>query len=208
MDKILVIDDSKMQANMLNAILEGDYAVTQAHTAEEGLNYAREGDFSLILLDVVMPGMDGFMLLKKLQEEVVTRQTPVILITSLSDIESEQCGLMLGAVDYIAKPFHPMIVKARVQTHIKLYKYRRQVEYQSMTDQLTGVANRRRHDRYSAIRWQEAARLQIPFSVCMFDIDHFKSYNDTFGHPAGDKVITSVAQAAAAAPTMQTARAM
>ena len=84
MDKILVIDDSKMQTNMLNAILEGDYAVTQAHTAEEGLNYAREGDFSLILLDVVMPGMDGFDLLKKLQEEVVTRRTPVILITSLN----------------------------------------------------------------------------------------------------------------------------
>ena len=66
-----------------------------------------------------------------------------------------------------------------------------------MTDQLTGVANRRRHDRYSLIKWQEATRLQIPFSVCMFDIDKFKVYNDTFGHPAGDKVIASVASTAA-----------
>ena len=198
MEKILVVDDSTVQASRLKAILEGDYDVVVAQTAEDGLRLASRESFSLILLDVVMPGMDGFMLLKKLQNEVITQHLPVILITSLADTEHEQLGLTLGAVDYIAKPFHPMIVKARVHTHIKLYQYRKQVEYQSMTDQLTGVANRRRHDRYSAIRWQEAARLQIPFSVCMFDIDHFKSYNDTFGHPAGDKVITSVAQAAAA----------
>ena len=85
----------------------------------------------------------------------------------------------------------------RSRTHIKLYQYRKQVEYQSMTDQLTGVANRRRHDRYSLVKWQEATRLHVPFSICMFDIDYFKVYNDTFGHPAGDKVITAVAQTAA-----------
>ncbi len=198
MEKILIVDDSVVQATQLKKILEDEYEITVAQTPIDGLRYASEnGDFSLILMDVVMPGMDGFMLLKKLQEEVVSRQTPVILITSLSDIESEQCGLMLGAVDYIAKPFHPMIVKARVQTHIKLYKYRRQVEYQSMTDQLTGIANRRRHDRYSEMKWQEAVRLQAPFSICMFDIDKFKVYNDTFGHPAGDRVIAEVARVAA-----------
>ena len=97
-------------------------------------------------------------------------------------------------MDYITKPFSPLIVKARVNTHIKLYNYRRQVEQQSMTDQLTGIANRRRYDRYSITKWHEAARLQIPLSICMFDIDHFKAYNDTFGHPAGDKVIASVAK--------------
>ena len=153
MDKILVIDDSKMQTNMLNAILEGDYAVTQAHTAEEGLNYAREGDFSLILLDVVMPGMDGFDLLKKLQEEVVTRRTPVILITSLNDVEHEEQGLTLGAVDYIAKPYHAPIVKARVNTHIKLYHYRRQIERQAMVDPMTGVPNRRSYNCCYASKW-------------------------------------------------------
>ena len=141
-----------------------------------------------------MPGMDGFTLLKKLQEEVITRNVPVILITTLSDVENEQRGLLLGAVDYIAKPFHQLIVKARVNTHIKLYNYRKQIEYQSRTDQLTGIANRREHDRYSLIRWKEAVRLQVPFSVCMFDIDRFKVYNDTFGHLAGDKVITAVAK--------------
>ena len=197
MERVLIVDDSAVQATQLKMILDDEYDVTIVQTAEEGLSHASSGNYSLVLLDVVMPGMDGFMLLKKLQEEVITQHLPVILITSLSDIEHEQRGLTLGAVDYIAKPFHPMIVKARVHTHIKLYQYRKQIEYQSMTDQLTGIANRRRHDRYSILRWQEAIRLQIPFSVCMFDIDNFKVYNDTFGHPAGDRVIANVAKTVA-----------
>lgn len=197
MEKILIIDDSLLQVAHLSSILNTDYDITAAHTAAEGLEYAKSGEYSLILLDIIMPDMDGFMLLKKLQEELVTQHVPVILITSLSDIESEERGLMLGAVDYIVKPFHPPIVKARVRTHIKLYQYRTQVEQQSMTDQMTGVANRRSHDINSIAKWNKASRLQIPFSVCMFDIDKFKVYNDTFGHPAGDKVIASVAQAVA-----------
>lgn len=194
MDKILIVDDSRLHATQLKSILEDVYEITIAQTAEDGLFYASTGVFSLVLLDVVMPGMNGFTLLKKLQEEIITKSIPVILITSLSAIEDEQYGFTLGAVDYITKPFHPLIVKARVNTHIKLYNYRRQVESQSKTDQLTGVANRRQHDYYSAVRWKEAVRLQVPFSVCMFDIDHFKGYNDTFGHPAGDKVIITVAK--------------
>lgn len=193
MEKILIVDDSIVQATQLRSILEVDYEITIAQTGEEGLHYASSEDFSLILLDVVMPGMDGFMLLKRLQEEIITRSIPVILITSLSDIENEQRGFTLGAVDYIAKPFHPIIVQARVNTHVKLYRYRKQVEQQSMTDQLTGIANRRWYDRYSASKWEEIVRLRLPFSICMLDIDYFKVYNDTFGHPAGDKVITAVA---------------
>ena len=197
MEKILIVDDSIVQAAQLKSILEDEYDVTVAQTAEEGLRRASGENYSLILLDVVMPGMDGFTLLKKLQEEIVTQSIPVILITSLSAVEHEQRGLVLGAVDYIAKPFNSLIVKARVNTHIKLYNYRRQVEQQSMTDQLTGIANRRRYDLYSVEKWHEAARLQTPFSICMFDIDHFKVYNDTFGHPAGDKVIAAVAKTVA-----------
>ena len=196
MENVLIIDDSMLQAAQLRSIIKDDYDVTIVETAEDGLEYANTGNYSLILLDVIMPGMDGFMLLKKLQEEDVTRHIPVILITSLADIQNEQRGLMLGAVDYITKPFHPLIVKARVNTHIKLYQYRKQIEHQSTTDQLTGVANRRRHDLFSALKWQEATRLQVPFSICMFDIDNFKMYNDTFGHPAGDKVIAEVAKTA------------
>ena len=181
MEKILIVDDSPTQAAQLKSILDMDYDVTVAQTATEGLSHASSGKFTLVLLDVVMPGMDGFTLLKKLQEEIVTQSIPVILITSLSDIEHEQLGLTLGAVDYM-------------NTHIKLYRYRKQIEYQSMTDQLTGIANRRQHDIFSIIKWNEATRLKVPFSICMFDIDYFKSYNDTFGHPAGDKVIATVAK--------------
>ena len=194
MEKILIVDDSLLQATQLKAIIDDEYDVTIAQTAEDGLRRASDEDFSLILLDVVMPEMDGFTLLKKLQEEIITQSVPVILITSLADAVNEQHGLILGAVDYITKPYIPLIVKARVNTHVKLYRYRRQVEEQSMTDQLTGVANRRRYDRYSLTKWNEAARLNVPFSICMFDIDHFKMYNDTFGHPAGDKVIAAIAK--------------
>lgn len=198
MEKILIVDDSVVQASQLKAILEDDYSVAMAHTAQDGLRLAGGGNFSLILLDVVMPEMDGFTLLKKLQEEIITQSIPVILITSLSASEHEQRGLLLGAVDYITKPFNPPIIKARVNTHVKLYQYRKQVEQQSMTDQLTGIANRRRYEQYSIEKWKQAVRLRLPFSVCMFDIDHFKGYNDAFGHPAGDKVIAAIAQTASA----------
>ena len=198
MEKILIIDDSPVQANFLSSILAPDYTVTVVNTAEEGLEQAKIGDYSLILLDVIMPGIDGFQLLKMLQEEVVLRRTPVILITSLNDIQHEEQGLTLGAVDYITKPFHPAIVQARVNTHIKLYRYRTQIEREATVDQLTGVPNRRRYDAVSSKRWQDAIRLGAPISICMFDIDKFKVYNDTFGHPAGDKVIKAVAEAASA----------
>ena len=194
MEKVLIVDDSLAQSAQLKSILEDEYDITVAHSAEDGLRWARDEHFSLILLDVVMPGMDGFTLLKKLQEEIITQSVPVILITSLSSVADEQRGLILGAVDYITKPFAPLIVKARVNTHVKLYRYRRQIEQQSMTDQLTGIANRRRYEQYRAEKWGEAVRLRVPISLCMFDIDRFKVYNDTFGHPAGDGVICSVAQ--------------
>lgn len=193
-DKILVIDDSAVQTEFLCSILKDDYELTVCHTAEEGLNAAKEGGFSLILLDVVMPGMDGFMLLRELKATVLTKHIPVILLTSLADIQYEERGLLLGAVDYVTKPFSPVIIRARVNTHIQLFRYQMQFREQAMVDELTGVANRRRYESESAARWQEAVRFGLPFTICMFDIDKFKLYNDTFGHPAGDKVISSVAQ--------------
>lgn len=194
MEKILVIDDSPVQSGFLSSILADDYEVTCCHTAEEGLEAARDGGYSLILLDVIMPGMDGFALLQELKGMKLTRHVPVILITSLSDVQYEERGLLLGAVDYITKPFKPVIVKARANTHIQLYHYQMQFKERAMIDELTGVANRRRYEDESSSRWREAIRFQIPFSICMIDIDKFKLYNDTFGHPAGDKVITAVAQ--------------
>lgn len=193
-EKILIIDDSPIQAERLRSILQDDYEIVLADTAELGLKYVREGKCDLVLLDVVMPGMDGFVLLKKLQEEVITQHTPVILITSLNDAVDEERGLTLGAVDYITKPYHPHIVRARVNTHIKLYHYWQQIEQQAMVDPLTGVSNRRSYDASYYSKWQDAIRLKVPISLCMMDIDKFKIYNDSFGHPAGDKVICAVAK--------------
>ena len=80
MEKILIVDDSALQATQLKSLLEDEYDVTIAETAQDGLRHAKEGTFSLILLDIIMPGMDGFTLLKKLQEEIITQSVPVILI--------------------------------------------------------------------------------------------------------------------------------
>ncbi len=194
MEKILIIDDSVVQSRRLKDILSDKYEVTLAHTASDGLALAKTGDYALFLLDVIMPDMDGFTLLKKLQEELATEHIPVIMITSLSDIHSEEHGLLLGAVDYIVKPFNAVIVKARVNTHVKQHQYRMQIERQVLKDELTQVANRRHYNQCSITRWQEAIRLKTSFSVCMFDIDKFKVYNDTYGHLAGDQVLTMVAQ--------------
>lgn len=196
MDKILIIDDSRLHAEALKVILQGSYEITVRNTAKGGLDSAKSGKYSLILLDVVMPDIDGFTLLKELQEDSMTRYIPVILITSLSDIQHEEKGLMMGAVDYIGKPFNAVIVKARVDTHIKLYKYQTEFRQQAMYDELTGVANRRSYNKESLAKWRQAISLGIPVSICMMDVDKFKMYNDSFGHPAGDKVLASVAKTA------------
>ena len=197
MEKILVIDDSPVQANLLKSILEDTYEVTTVNTGEGGLAYATSGEYILILLDVIMPSINGFEVLTLLQDNANTRDIPVILITSLSDYQNEERGLTLGAVDYISKPFHPLVVKARVNTHVKLYQYRSQIQRQATLDQLTGIANRRFYNTASLEKWQDAVRLGVPISIAMMDIDKFKDYNDTFGHPAGDDVIAAVAKAAA-----------
>lgn len=194
MDKILVIDDSAVQAEHLKGILKENYEVIACNRGEDGLRAAKADDFSLIILDIVMPDMDGFAILQELKEASITKDVPVILITSLTDIQHEEKGLTLGAVDYITKPFSPVIVRARVNTHVKLYRYQRQFKELATVDQLTGVANRRHYDDESILKWREALRFGLPISVCMYDIDKFKVYNDTFGHPAGDKVISAVAK--------------
>ena len=177
MDKILVIDDSLMQAEYLQSILKDDYDVTLCHTATDGLDLAGSDSFSLILLDVILPDMDGFKLLKLFKEMPSTKHVPVIMITGLSDVQHEEKGLLLGAADYIPKPFSPIIVKARVGNHIRMHRYQMQFMQQAMVDELTGVANRRCYEEERHTKWRMAARLGLPFSICMFDIDKFKVFN-------------------------------
>ena len=143
MEKILIIDDSPVQTQFLCSILNKDYELTACHTSSEGLAQAKTGEYSLILLDVIMPEMDGFTPLRELKAADVTKYIPVILLTSLTDVQYEERGLLLGAVDYVTKPFSPVIIKARVNTHIQLHRYQTRFRKQAMLDELTGVFNRR-----------------------------------------------------------------
>lgn len=196
MDKILIIDDSIAEGGDLKAILETDYAVTVCHDAESGLDHALSGKYLFILLDVMKPDAEGFALLKQLQERIITKYIPVMMITDLPDVRHEEEALRLGAVDCIRKPVVPSILKARIHAQLRLYS--RQLYYKNlaMIDELTGIGNRRRYEEEWHIKWREALRLSLPFSVCIFDIDKFKLYNDSFGHPAGDVVLANVAKTA------------
>ena len=189
---VIVIEDDPVIRQELVCLLENAlYRVSALEDFKDPVSFVLTEDPDLVILDLNLPGKSGFDICSALR---VSSDVPIVFVTGRTDCMDELNGILKGGDDYITKPFHPLIVKARVNTHIKLYRYRKQVEQQSMTDQLTGIANRRRYERYSIIKWQEATRLQVPFSICMLDIDHFKAYNDTFGHPAGDKVIEAIAK--------------
>lgn len=189
MNKILIIDDSAVQGKMLKEILRENYQIEIEHNSHKAVEKTTDFQPDLILLDVIMPGKDGFELLKDLKEKSQTSSIPVILITSLSDTVNEEKGLSLGAVDYISKPFSPPVVKARIHTHIQLYNYRRAIERLAMIDALTCLPNRRSYDERSHQEWEFSMHNKLPISVALLDIDYFKQYNDCYGHPAGDALL-------------------
>ncbi len=196
MDKILVIDDCIAEGEALKSILETDYEVTVCHDTESGLDHALSGKYPFIILDMIKPDVDGFALLKLLQERIITKYIPVILVTDLLDIRHEEEALRQGAVDCIKKPVIPSILKARIHAQLRIYSKQLYYKNLAMIDELTGIGNRRRYEEEWRIKWREALRLGLPFSVCIFDIDKFKLYNDSFGHPAGDVVLANVAKTA------------
>lgn len=193
MDKILIIDDSLLQSKMLEHFLKEHYKTMMIHQSLDALEAAAQFQPDIILLDVIMPVKNGFEVLAELKRNERTKAIPVILITSLSDMGNEEKGLMLGAVDYITKPFNVPIVKARIQTHIKLYNYQKAIERLAMLDPLTGLFNRRAYEERGLIQWKNAWKDQSFLSLAMLDIDYFKQYNDNYGHPAGDMILKEVA---------------
>jgi diguanylate cyclase (GGDEF)-like protein len=191
---LLVVDDENINLKVLNHILGKEYTI---YTAENGINAiekAKEYKPDLILLDIMMPEMDGFQTLSAIRANEEIRRTPVIFITGLDSDEDEEKGLSLDAVDYITKPFSAAIVKLRVQHQIRIINQLRTIERMSMIDQLTNIANRRFFDNRLQMEWKQAIRQHTSISLLMLDIDKFKNINDTYGHQQGDIILQMIAK--------------
>ena len=195
--RVLIVDDEPANVHVLAEALAGQYDVRFATGAARALELAGAEPFDLILSDVVMPGMDGFELLRRLKAVPETQHVPVIFVTAMDEIDDEERGLLLGAVDYITKPIRPAIVRARVRTHVELKTQRDLLEQRALIDGLTGIANRRRFDQELDARWRAAQRNRSALSLLLIDVDHFKQFNDSYGHGDGDDCLRRVAGAIA-----------
>jgi diguanylate cyclase (GGDEF)-like protein len=142
----------------------------------------------------MMPEMDGYATIKALKNNSATNSIPVIFVTAKDDAKDEEKGFSLGAVDYISKPFHPRVVKARVKTHVALKLKTDQLEELSMKDGLTQIPNRRFFDGSLSKEYNTMKREQTPLSLMMIDIDFFKPFNDHYGHGEGDIALQHVAK--------------
>lgn len=191
---ILIVDDERSNLDVLMHILKPDYGVRVAKSGLSALKVAMEHQPDLILLDILMPDMSGFDVLRALKESDRTRHIPAIFVTGLSRVEDEERGFHAGAVDYIVKPFNHAIVKARVETHLKIIKQMRMIERLGMIDALTDIANRRSFDNQLSIEWRRSVREGACISLLILDVDHFKKYNDTHGHPQGDRLLQLLAR--------------
>lgn len=191
--RVLIVDDTPVNIEVLARILGDGYDVIVAMNGEDALALAETENPDIILLDVMMPGLDGFEVCERLKSAQETADIPVVFVTALSGSDDETRGLEAGAVDYIVKPFHPAVVRARVKNHIELKQLRDRFEKLSLQDGLTGIANRRHYDESLQREWRRAQRNGSPLSLLMIDIDHFKRYNDHYGHLAGDDCLREVA---------------
>ncbi len=192
--RILVVDDRAANRELLEAILEEEgFCPILACSGKEGLRLAIQDPPDVILLDVAMPEMDGFDVCRHLQRNLETALTPVIFVTARADDTESVChGLALGASDYITKPFDPDELVARVRAALRLKEENDRLRLLALTDPLTGLGNRRATSGQINSRLSRWRRRQEPFALLMADIDHFKRINDTYGHEAGDQVLTSL----------------
>jgi diguanylate cyclase (GGDEF)-like protein len=191
---ILVIDDEKANLKILSELFKSHVNIILAKNGTQGIEKAIKFKPDLILLDIIMPGMSGFEVIIQLKKNEETSAIPVIFITGLTDVVDESQGLALGATDYIQKPFHIDIVRARVNLHLKLAEQRIQLEQLANLDSLTCIPNRRKFYEMFELEWRVSVRENTSLSQIMIDIDYFKQYNDQYGHAAGDQALKMVAQ--------------
>ena len=193
LQRVLIVDDEPANVHSLAAALGSSYDLRFATDATRALELAAHVPFDLILLDVVMPNMDGFDVLRRLKADENTRAVPVIFVTSMGEVADEELGFTLGAVDYITKPASAPLVRARVRTHIELKRQHDLLTQRALIDELTGIANRRRFDEALEQRWRHALRDDKPLLLMLIDVDLFKQYNDHYGHAAGDDCLKRIA---------------
>ena len=193
-NSVLIIDDHETTITALQKILSSDFTVFAALNGGEGIKLAERYLPDIILLDILMLEMDGYAVLKELKQNEITKNIPVIFLTALTSDADEEKGLTMGAVDYIVKPFSPAIVKLRLTNQMKMLEQLRTIEKLSMSDQLTGLPNRRSFEERSKTEWARACREKTPISILITDIDKFKEYNDSYGHLQGDIVLQVIAR--------------
>ncbi len=199
---ILIADDDKTTRMGLRQAMEQEgYEVVEAIDGESCVAIFSRLQPDVVLLDAIMPLMDGFACCKRIQQLQNPTRTPVLIITGLEDQDSVDQAFASGAVDYITKPIHWAVLRQRVRRliqQVRLYQQLEQANFElqrlATVDGLTQVANRRRFDEYLDDEWQRMMREQLPLSLILCDIDFFKSYNDTYGHQAGDDCLRQVAQ--------------
>lgn len=190
---ILIVDDVASNIQIMANILKNSYDIKVSIDGLKALDIASQSPQpDLILLDVGMPVMDGYEVIKRLKNSAITQDIPVIFVTGKDTTDDEQKGFELGAVDYITKPVIPAIVRARVKAHITIKSQRDQLIYNASHDQLTGLHNRSMLNQEAPRKFARAKRHDDLLSVIMCDIDHFKSINDKYGHLFGDKVLIEV----------------
>lgn len=187
------MDDQPINIQALYQVFSQDHQVFMATSGEQALAMCAAKQPDLVLLDVVMPGLDGHEVCRRLKADAATRDIPVIFVTAHSDEEAETRGLDAGAVDFISKPINPRIVRARVKTHLMLKAQSDLLRHWVYVDGLTGVHNRRYFDERLRSEWGRAVRNSALLSVVLIDVDFFKRYNDRYGHQAGDDCLRLVA---------------
>ncbi|GAD61651.1 diguanylate cyclase domain-containing protein [Aquipseudomonas alcaligenes] len=196
--KLLLVDDQPMNIRVLHQLFRYECDVHMATGGEQAIEVCKALLPDLILLDVVMEGMDGHEVCRRLKADPLTQDIPIIFLSANGEEDDEAIGLELGAVDYIGKPFNPMIVRARVKTHLTLKRQGDYLRSMAMLDGLTGVANRRKLEAHLEAAWSQACRDNGPLSLIMIDVDYFKKYNDHYGHQRGDQCLRRLAMALAA----------
>lgn len=199
---IFIVEDDEMMLAQFKRILDntGEYRTLTAKNASDALDILNKTIPDLILLDIMLPDMNGIELLKKIKEYHPSANIPIIIISAIADIETKVKGIESGADDYLVKPVDRFEMLARIRANLRKSEAQRRLKsnleiaaQQAITDPLTGLYNRQYLKNALERELSHARRYKRPFSMLILDIDHFKDVNDTFGHLAGDGVLREIA---------------